>query len=90
MKKRESSFSRLHTVESIQRLILNRRTPDRLTEVPVSQDLDTTIDALRQKMRDRDRLLAQEKLVGMLQEGLDSNAEVVTPEYWKELRTSIV
>ena len=47
-----------------------------------SQDLDTAIDALRQKMRDRDRLLAQE----MLQEGLDSDAEVVTPEYCKDVR----
>jgi hypothetical protein len=44
-----------------------------------SQDLDTAIDALRQKMRDR--LLAQEKLVEKLQEGLDSEAEVVTPDY---------
>ena len=29
------------------------------------------------------------KLVGMLQEGLDSEAEVMTPEYWKDLRSSI-
>ena len=40
-------------------------------------------------MRDRDRLLAQEKLVEMLQEGLDSEAEVVTPEYWEDLRASV-
>jgi len=40
-------------------------------------------------MRDRDRLLAQEKLAGMSQEGLDSEAEVMTPEYWKDLRSSI-
>ena len=40
-------------------------------------------------MRDRDRLLPQEKLAGMLQEGLDSEAEVMTPEYWKDLRSSI-
>ncbi len=45
-----------------------------------SQDLDRAIDSIRQKIRDRDRLLAQEKLVGMLQEALDSDAEVVTPE----------
>ena len=50
-----------------------------------SQDLDTAIDALRQKMRDRDRLLAQE----MLQEGLDSDAEVVTPEYCKDVRSPL-
>ncbi len=30
-----------------------------------SQDLDRAIDSIRGKMRDRDRLLAQEKLVGM-------------------------
>ena len=40
-------------------------------------------------MRDRDRLLAQEKLVKLLQEGLDSDAEVVTPQYWKDLRASV-
>ncbi len=34
-----------------------------------------TIDALRQKMRDRDRLLAQEKLVELLPESLDSGTE---------------
>jgi antitoxin ParD1/3/4 len=41
-------------------------------------------------MRDRDRILAQEKLKGLLQEGLDSGAELVTPEYWKDLRTSVL
>jgi antitoxin ParD1/3/4 len=40
--------------------------------------------------RDRDRMLAQEKLRGLLQEGLDSEAELVTPEYWKDLRTSVL
>jgi antitoxin ParD1/3/4 len=40
--------------------------------------------------RDRDRILAQEKLKGLIQEGLDSEVEVVTPEYWKDLRNSVL
>jgi antitoxin ParD1/3/4 len=41
-------------------------------------------------MRDRDRILAQEKLKSLIQEGLDSEVEVVTPEYWKDLRNSVL
>jgi antitoxin ParD1/3/4 len=40
--------------------------------------------------RDRDRTLAQQKLTRLLQEGLDSEAEVVTSEYWKELQASVI
>jgi antitoxin ParD1/3/4 len=44
-------------------------------------DYATTIEyVLDLVMCDRDRTLAQEKLVNLLQEGLDSEAEVVTPE----------
>ena len=53
-------------------------------------DYATTIEyVLDLMMRDRDRTLAQEKLVGLLQEGLDSEAEVITPKYWKNLRASV-
>ncbi len=38
----------------------------------------------------RDRLLAQGKIVGLLQEGLDSKSEVVTPEYWKNVRGALM
>jgi hypothetical protein len=38
----------------------------------------------------RDRLLAQGKIVGLLQEGLDSEAEVVTPGYWKNLHGALI
>jgi antitoxin ParD1/3/4 len=41
-------------------------------------------------MRDRDRILAQERLKSLLQDGLDSEVEVVTPEYWKDLRNSVL
>ncbi|NJM46237.1 MAG: type II toxin-antitoxin system ParD family antitoxin [Alkalinema sp. RU_4_3] len=40
--------------------------------------------------RDRQRKLAQEKLVGLLNEGLASESEAVTPEYWEELRASVL
>jgi len=54
-------------------------------------DYATTIEyVLDLVMRDRDRTLAQEKLVRQLQEGLDSEAEVVTPAYWKNLRASVL
>lgn len=50
----------------------------------------TTIEyVLDLVMRDRDRTLAQEKLVSLLQEGLDSEPEAITPEYWKNLRASV-
>ena len=53
-------------------------------------DYATTIEyVLDLVMRDRDRTLAQDKLVGSLQEGLDSEAEIVSPEYWKNLRASV-
>ncbi len=39
---------------------------------------------------DRQRKEAQAKLASLLQEGLDSEAELVTPEYWQDLRRSIL
>lgn len=54
-------------------------------------DYATTIEYVLDLVKcDRDRTLAQEKLVNLLQEGLDSEAEVVTPEYWKSLRVSVL
>ncbi len=54
-------------------------------------DHATTIEyVLDLVMCDRGRTLAQEKLVNLLQEGLDSEAEVVTPEYWNSLRVSVL
>jgi antitoxin ParD1/3/4 len=41
---------------------------------------------LQQDQRRKD---AQAKLASLLQEGLDSEAEPVTPEYWRDLRGSI-
>jgi antitoxin ParD1/3/4 len=45
------------------------------------------LDLVRQ---DRQRKLAQEKLVGLLNEGLASESVPVTPEYWQELRASVL
>ena len=39
---------------------------------------------------DRQRKEAQERLARLLQEGLDSEAEAVTPGYWQELRLSVL
>jgi antitoxin ParD1/3/4 len=44
------------------------------------------MDLVRQ---DRRRKLAQEQLVGLLNEGLESESEPVTPEYWRNLRASV-
>ncbi len=41
-------------------------------------------------MRDRDRILAQEKLKDLIQEGSNSEVEIVTPEYWKDLKNSVL
>ena len=39
--------------------------------------------------QDRQRKQAQGKLEGLLQEGLDSEGEPVTPAYWQNLRASV-
>jgi len=39
---------------------------------------------------DRRRKEAQAKLASLLQEGLESETELVTPEYWQDLRRSIL
>lgn len=68
--------------EDLQTYVMNRlQTGDYATTIEYVLDL---------VMRDRDRTLAQEKLVNLLQEGLDSEAEVVTPEYWQNLRASVL
>lgn len=40
--------------------------------------------------QDRQRKQAQEKLESLLQEGLDSDSELVTPTYWQNLRASVL
>jgi antitoxin ParD1/3/4 len=39
---------------------------------------------------DRQRKQAQEKLEILLQEGLESDSEPVTPAYWQQLRASVL
>ncbi|NJL90904.1 MAG: type II toxin-antitoxin system ParD family antitoxin [Coleofasciculaceae cyanobacterium SM2_1_6] len=39
---------------------------------------------------DQRRKEAQAKLAGLLQEGLESETELVTPEYWQDLRRLIL
>jgi len=39
---------------------------------------------------DRRRKEAEARLVSLLQEGLESETEVVTPEYWQDLRRSVL
>jgi antitoxin ParD1/3/4 len=68
--------------EDLQTHVMNRlQTGDYATTIEYVLDL---------VVRDRDRTLAQEKLVNLLQEGLDSEAEIVTPEYWKNLWASVL
>ncbi|OYQ63698.1 hypothetical protein B9G53_15615 [Pseudanabaena sp. SR411] len=40
--------------------------------------------------QDRKRREAQEKLASLLQEGLDSEAELATSAYWQDLRLSVL
>jgi antitoxin ParD1/3/4 len=40
--------------------------------------------------QDRQQKQAQEKLESLLQEGLDSDSELVTPAYWQDLRSSVL
>jgi antitoxin ParD1/3/4 len=40
--------------------------------------------------QDRQKKEAQAKLASLLQEGLNSDSEVVTPDYWQNLRLSIL
>lgn len=40
--------------------------------------------------QDCQRKIAQEKLKELIQEGLDSEGELVTPDYWRNLRMSIL
>jgi antitoxin ParD1/3/4 len=49
--------------------------------------LDYLVALVRQ---DQQRKLAQQKLVGLLTEGLESAAEPVTAEYWQSLRSSVL
>ncbi|MCP2727596.1 ribbon-helix-helix domain-containing protein [Limnofasciculus baicalensis] len=70
----------------------------------ISEDLQTYIEAqiqagsygsvveyfLHLVQQDRQRKQAQEKLESLLQEGLDSDSEPVTPAYWQNLRGSVL
>ena len=40
--------------------------------------------------QDRQKKEAQAKLANLLQEGLNSDAEIVAPDYWQNLRLSIL
>ncbi len=40
--------------------------------------------------RDRQRKQAQKKLDELLQEGLDSPAQEIAPDYWKSLKASVI
>ena len=40
--------------------------------------------------RDWQRKEAQAKLANLLQEGLNSDPEIVTPDYWQNLRLSVL
>jgi antitoxin ParD1/3/4 len=66
---------------------LKRHVMARVQTGEYTSAIDYVLDLV---MRDRDRILAQEKLQGLIQEGLDSEVEVVTPEYWKDLRNSVL
>jgi antitoxin ParD1/3/4 len=66
---------------------LKRHVMARVQTGEYTSAIDYVLDLV---MRDRDRILAQEKLKGLIQEGLDSEVEVVTPEYWKDLRNSVL
>jgi antitoxin ParD1/3/4 len=66
---------------------LKRHVMARIQTGEYTSAIDYVLDLV---MRDRDRILAQEKLKGLIQEGLDSEVEVVTPEYWKDLRSSVL
>jgi antitoxin ParD1/3/4 len=70
----------------------------------IPEDLQTYIEAQIQSgayasaveyfldlvQQDRQRKQAQEKLECLLQEGLDSDSEPVTPTYWQNLRASVL
>lgn len=49
--------------------------------------VDYFLDLVQQ---DRQRKQAQAKLEQLLQEGLDSEGEPVTPAYWQKLRSSVL
>jgi antitoxin ParD1/3/4 len=66
---------------------LKRHVMARVQTGEYTSAIDYVLDLV---MRDRDRILAQEKLKSLIQEGLDSEVEVVTPEYWKDLRNSVL
>ena len=71
--------------------------------IDIPEDLQTHINAqiqagiyssvveyfLELGRQDRQRQNNQNKIAQLLQESLDSDSEAVTPEYWKNLRTSI-
>ncbi len=66
---------------------LKRHVMARVQTGEYTSAIDYVLDLV---MRDRDRILAQEKLKGLIQEGLNSEVEIVTPEYWKDLKNSVL
>ena len=72
--------------------------------VPVPQELETYIQVQIQSggyntvadyfsallHQDWQRKEAQAKLANLLQEGLNSDPEIVTPDYWQNLRLSVL
>jgi antitoxin ParD1/3/4 len=72
--------------------------------VPIPQELGTYIQLQIQSgsyntfadyflvllNQDRQKKEAQAKLANLLQEGLNSNPEIVTPDYWQNLRLSVL
>jgi antitoxin ParD1/3/4 len=66
---------------------LNRHVMARVQTGEYTSAIEYVLDLVT---RDRDRILAQEKLNCLLQDGLNSELEVVTTEYWKDLRASVL
>ena len=72
--------------------------------VPVPQELETYIQVQIQSggyntvadyflallNQDRQKKEAQAKLANLLQEGLNTDPEIVTPDYWQNLRLSVL
>lgn len=59
---------------------------DRVRAGAYSSSVEYLLDLVHQ---DRQRKQAQEQLEKLLQEGLDSDSEPVTPAYWQQLRASV-
>ncbi|MBD2175675.1 type II toxin-antitoxin system ParD family antitoxin [Pseudanabaena sp. FACHB-1998] len=72
--------------------------------IPIPQELETYVQVqiksggyntvadyfLALLNQDRQKKEAQARLTSLLQEGLNSSSEAVTPEYWQNLRLSVL